>query len=1160
MDDLAALLEALGLQRYRPAFAANDIDAAALRLLSETDFKELGLSLGHRRKLMAALAGPMPTAEAPAQPAAEPPTERRQLTVMFCDLVGSTALTAALDPERMEQLLRGYQDVCAGEIARFDGFVEHFFGDGVLAYFGYPHASEDAAERAAWAGLGVIDAVRRLPAPPGTPLAVRIGIASGLVVTRGRVLRGSVNEHPVVGQTVQLAARLQACAAPGSVVVAAATHRLIDGLFEFEALGARKLKGLTAPEQVWRIAGQRRSATRFEAAGPAPLVGRDQEIGLLLDRWELAQAGEGQVVLLSGEAGIGKSRISKALCEHVASGFHCAVRFQCSPFHGNSALQPAIAYLEHACAIGPDDPAATRLDKLERWAGAMPDAIRAGLPLLAALLGLPTDGRTPAPATAPEQQKERLLGLLAELLTGNGGEPILFLIEDIHWIDPTTRELLDLCIDRAPASCCLLLLTFRPDFQHGWAARAEVTALALNRIGRRQSAELVECVAGGTRLPEEVLEQIVGRTDGVPLFIEELTKAVLESGLLRETPGGYVLAGPLPPLAIPTTLQDSLLARLDRLGSAKELAQVGSVIGREFSAAAVAALSSLDATALGRALQQLVATGLVHQHNRPAGLAYAFKHALVQEAAYSTILLSRRQQLHARCAEALQAVAPGLAEREPEVLARHYTEAGFAERAAGLWLAAGRIATERSANLEAIGHLTKGLAVVAELPAGEARARLELSLQIGLGIPLMACRGYAAPETGAAFQRASDLAEQLGDNVQRSRAFYGLFAYYCQLGENRVAEALAARLLRLATEAGEHDVAAIARRTLGTARYLLGDQAGGRAEIEASLRPHDTASHGPLVHRFGQDQRSAGLATLSMIEWIEGHPDKASRISLTAVEVARASGHANSLGFALVFGACPVAILRGDWELAEELVETLLRHARDHRLGLSHASALAYRGEVLAERGEFAAAIADFRAGLLEFRAVVSGVRLPAHQGAFAQALGRAGQFEEALAVADDAVRAAERREERWCLAELLRIKGDILADCGSAVLAEACLLEAVRVSRCQTMPGWELRACLSLGRLWRGMGRGAEASELVSAVLAPFTEGEATADVASARRQIADQAVERRVRAGPQADAHDEIVSVRRHAMAHRLGDLVPLHSGFDRLAPEAARSGKLC
>lgn len=1110
MDELAHLLETLNLQQYRATFAENDVDLDALRLLSEADLKELGLSLGHRRKLLAAMAAvsdPDGTNTIAVELAAEnPQAERRQLTVMFCDLVGSTALAQALDPERMERLLRDYQDVCAGEIARYDGFVEHFMGDGVLAYFGYPRASEDAAERAVWAGLGVVSAVERLPSPLGTPLAVRIGIASGLVVTRGRVTRGGVNEHPVVGQTVNLAARLQACAKPASVVVAAGTHRLVEGLFEFEELGLHELKGLLLPEQVRRVASKRAAATRFEAThatGSATLVGRDQEVALLLDRWESAKAGDGQVVLLSGEAGIGKSRIGQALCEHIAADHYRTARYQCSPFYGNSVLQPAIAHLERTCAINFDDPTGAKLDKLERWAADVSPEMRAGVPLLAALLGLPIQGRYPPMTLSPEQQKDRLLGHLAELLTGSGREPVLFFVEDAHWIDPTTRELLDLCIDHAPAFQCLILVTFRPDFHHEWNARAEVTSLALNRIGRRQSMELIEFVAGGKRLPPEVLEQILGKTDGVPLFVEELTRSVLESGLLREEEDRYVLVGPLTPLAIPATLQDSLLARLDRLGSAKELAQVGAVIGREFSNEALAGVLATGGGSLEQGLRRLVGSGLVHRRGPAPGETYTFKHTLVQEAAYGTILLSRRQQLHARCAEVLQALSPDLADKEPEVLAHHLTEAGLTEQAVELWSRAGRRAAEQSASLEAIGHLTKGLAVLAHHPADEARDRQELLLQIGLGMPLIACRGYAAPETGEAFRRALELAEHLCDSVQRGHALYGLWAYNCALGENRTAEGLAALLLQLATEAGDQGVALVARRAFGLSSYLLGDQARGRSEIEAALQAYDETIHRPLAHRFGQDQRVAGLAALSTIQWIEGYPDAALKNSRAAVEAARAMGHANSLGYALCYSACQVTILRGEWAEAERLVGMLLNHARDHRLGLWHAHALAYRGEVLAERGEFTAAIADFRLAFLGFKEVVSGLRLPAHQGAFAHALCRAGQLHEALAVAEEAIVQAERREERWCLPELLRIKGEILAARGNIDGAEAVLLEAIEVSRRQAMRGWELRACVNLGTLWCGLGREAESYDLVSTALAFIAEGAETADVSRARQLL---------------------------------------------------------
>jgi class 3 adenylate cyclase/predicted ATPase len=1110
MDELGRLLAQLGMQQHEATFRANDVDLDVLRVLSDADLKELGLSLGHRRKLLAAIAASMvpPPAEtaSPTPPcAAASEAGRRQITVMFCDLVDSTALAAALDPERMELLLRAYQDACFEEITCFGGFVEHTMGDGILAYFGYPRADEDAAERAVRAGLGVVEAVGRVPSPTGSPLAVRIGIASGLVVTGGLIRRAWASEHPVTGETMNLAARLQACAEPNSVAVASGTRRLVGGIFEMEDLGERILKGIPAPLRVWRVLRERPAATRFEATHAtgeaAALVGRDQEVALLLDRWELAKAGEGQIVLLCGEAGIGKSRIGEALRDRIAADRHRCIRYQCSPFHANSALRPAIAHLEQACGIRPDDPAESRLERLDRFARRILGRPETTVPLLAALLAVPLGDRYPPPMLSPEQQKERLLALMAEILTG-GRRPVLLLVEDAHWIDPTTRELLGLCIDRVAVSRCLILVTFRPEFRHEWSGRSEVTALALNRIGRRQSAELVGRVAGRA-LPPEVLEHIVTRTDGVPLFIEELTKTVLESGLLREEGERYGLTGPLPPLAIPTTLQDSLLARLDRLGAAKEVAQVGAVIGREFPYEAAAALSSLQDTAFDGALRQLVAAELVHQHGQPPRATYVFKHALVQEAAYGTILLSRRQQLHARCAEVLQQVFPNLAETRPEVLAHHYTEAGLSERAVALWLAAGQRALERSANLEAIGHLTRGLAVLGGLPPGEDRDRHELLLQNGLGMPLMATSGYAAPETGEAFRRARELAERLDDRAQLIRALYGSWAHKSSLGEHRAARDVAELLLRLATAAGESNMALVAQRALGVSRYLLGDHSGGRAAIEAALRAYDASAHRPLAYRFGQDQRVAGLAALSVVQWIDGQPDQALETSRAAVDYAREVGHANSLGYALAYGGCYVPALRGEWAEVGRLAAALIDHARDHRLGLWLAHGLAYRAEALAERGELAAGIAEFRAALDAFRKAVSGLRVPAHQAAFACALGRAGQLHEALAAAEDALAQAMQREERWCVPELLRIKSEILVARGSVDQAEATLTEALEASRRHGMRGWELRAALSLGALWRAQGREAVAFDLLSGALAPFTEGAATADVSRARQML---------------------------------------------------------
>ena len=848
---------------------------------------------------------------------------------------------------------------------------------------------------------------------------------------------------------------------------------------------------------------KRFAATRFEAvhaSGSVRLIGRDQEVALLLDRWELAKAGDGQVVLLSGEAGVGKSRICQALCERIAGHPHRAIRYQCSPFHTNSALHPAIAHLEHACGIVPGDPAADRFQKLERFVESVPEDTSLNLPLLAVLLNIPVVEPYQPLILSPEQLKERLIEQLASLATGRVKTDALFLVEDAHWMDPTTRELLGLCIDRAASSRCLILVTFRPDFRPEWGGRAEVTALALNRIGRRQSAQLVEAVAAGKTLPADVLEQIVARTDGVPLFVEELTKAVLESGLLREDEDRFVLSRPLPPLAIPATLRDSLLARLDRLGSAKELAQIGSVVGREFGFEIVSALSSLSEAACGEGLRELLASQLVHQRGMAPRPTYIFKHALVQEAAYGTILISRRQQLHAECAHVLEERFPEYPNEKPEVLAHHYTEAGLIERAVDLWLAAGQRAVERSANLEAIGHLTKGLALLQTQPAGQDRDRRELQLQNRLGPPLMACRGYAASETGEAFRRALDLSERLGDRREQFRAAYGFWAYKCSLGENRVAERLATRLLELATKAGDQGLELVARRARGLCRYILGEHSRGHADVEAALRAYNPVDHRRLAYQFGHDQRVASLAMLSMAEWIEGRPDKALRTSTAAVEAAREIEHANSIGYALAYGACTVAVLRGDWQEAESLASTLCDHARDHRLGLWHAHGVAYRAEVLAERDEFAASITEFRRAFAYFKVVASGARVFLHQGAFALALSGAGQSHEALAVADDAFQQARQREEGWCTGELLRVKGEVLLARGEIDAAEAAIAEALEMARRQELHGWTLRAALSLGRIWHGAGRRSAAFRLVSEALAPFTEGAETADLKRSR------------------------------------------------------------
>jgi class 3 adenylate cyclase len=673
-DDVAGWLDQLGLPEYAPMFAAQAVDREVLAELSDQDLKDLGIPLGHRKRLLKAIAALAAEATPPARPESPSPgtAERRQLTVLFCDLVGSTELSAPLDPEDMGALISAYQACCADVVRRWEGHVAKYMGDGVLAYFGYPRAHEDDAERAVRAGLDLVAAVARLPTGADMPLAARVGIATGLVMVGELIGEGAAQEQAVVGETPNLAARLQALAAPGSAVISQATRRLIGGLFELVDLGPLRLKGFVEPLAAFRVAGEGGAEGRFEALHGqrlTPLVGREHELAMLMERWTRAKDGEGQVVLIAGEPGIGKSRLLRALREELSGEPHLALSHFCSPYHSNSALYPIIVQLERAAGFAPDDGPETKLAKLAALLGQATGQLDEALPLLAALLGIPAGERDPPLSLSPQRQKQRSLEILIEQLAGLArARPVLELYEDLHWVDPSTLELLDLLVERVRSLPVLAVLTYRPEFRPPWAGHAHVTALPLNRLGRRQGAALVERITGGKALPGEILAQIVARTDGVPLFVEELTKTVLESGLLTAAGDHYEFSGPLPPLAIPATLHDSLMARLDRLATVKEVAQAGAVIGREFSHDLLAAVSPLAAAELDAALDQLVAAELVFRRGSPPDATYSFKHALVQDAAYQSLLKSKRQQVHALIVQVLEQRFPDVMDTKPELL------------------------------------------------------------------------------------------------------------------------------------------------------------------------------------------------------------------------------------------------------------------------------------------------------------------------------------------------------------------------------------------------------------------------------------------------------------------------------------------------------------
>jgi class 3 adenylate cyclase len=744
--DIGDWLRSLGLEKYQAAFRENEIDEAVLRSLTHETLKELGVTaVGHRLKLLDAIAAlrtdgvtkPASTDEATeiAAPSVIPADrgERRQVTVMFSDLVGSTALSARMDPEDLRDVISAYQKCVAQTVQRFGGYVAKYMGDGVLVYFGYPQAHEDDAERAVRGGLAVIEAVAGISS--AEPLQARIGIGTGVVVVGDLVGSGDAQERGVVGETPNLAARLQAAATPATIVIDTTTHRLLGGLFEYRDLGGIEAKGFANQAQAYEVVRPSMVESRFEALRTAttPLVGRDEELDLLLRRWEQGKRGDGCVVLISGEPGIGKSRIAQTIVERLGGEPHTRLRYFCSPHHQESALYPSIAQLERAAGFRREDTAEERLEKLEAVLAQGTNDLSQVVPLLADLLSVPTGERYPPLDLSPQKRKEKTLQAQVAQLEGLAArQPVLMVWEDVHWSDPTTRESLDLIIDRVPHLRVLMILTFRPEFTPPWTGRPHVTLLTLNRLPPRQGAEMIAYVTGGKALPKEILDQIVDRTDGVPLFIEELTKTIVESGIVTEAGDHYAVAVPMASLTIPTSLHASLLARLDSLAPTREIAQIGAALGRSFSYELISAVAGMPLQKLADALEQLAKAELIFRRGTPPDAEYTFKHALVQDAAYSTLLRNRRQQLHAQIASKLEEQFPEIVATRPALIAQHCAEAGLDAKAVDYWLKAGQQAVARSSLAEAEAQLRKGLKQVSRLPDGSARLERELDLHVAL--------------------------------------------------------------------------------------------------------------------------------------------------------------------------------------------------------------------------------------------------------------------------------------------------------------------------------------------------------------------------------------------------------------------------------------------
>jgi class 3 adenylate cyclase/predicted ATPase len=1059
---------------------------------------------------------------APTQPAQveSPPiesrtqeAERRQLTVMFCDLVGSTSLSGELDPEDLREVVRSYQAACTEVIQRYEGHVAQLLGDGLLVYFGYPSAHEDDAQRSVYTGLSIIKAIEtlnsRLEQDKGIRLAIRIGIHTGLVVV-GEMGGVGRQEQLALGETPNIAARIQGLAEPDMVVISAATHQLIEAYFNCETLGEQVLRGAAERIAVYRVLQESGAQSRLDIAstrGLTPLVGRGQEVGLLLERWNQVKDGQGQVVLLSGEGGIGKTRAVQTLKDHVANEPH--TRWECrgSPYFTNSALYPVIDLFQRMLRFQADDTPEQRLEKLEQELSQYRLPLAESVPLFAPLLSLSmSEDRYPPLTWTPQRQRQKTLeSIVAILLEQAEWQSVLFILEDLHWADPTSLELLDLLIDQAPTASICILLSCRPTFQPPWSSRSYLTQMTLKRLSRNQIERVAEHVAGGKKLPSEVLQQIVEKTDGVPLFVEEMTKAILESGALKDIDGQYELSGPLTSLNIPATLQDSLMARLDRLVTAKAVVQYAAVLGRRFSYELLQVVSQLDEAMLQRELSRLVEAELVYQRGLPPQATYTFKHALIQDTAYQSLLRSTRQRYHRRIAEVLTERFPETVETQPELLAYHFTEAGLREQAVGYWQQAGEKAIQRSANAEAISHLNKGLELLKMLPDTSERTLQELTLQCHFGVALIATKGFAAPEVEHAYARARELCQHVEDAQQVFPVVFGLWGHYHTAADLQTARELAEQLLTLAQHQNDPAFLLQGHRALGDTLNRLGEFVLACQHLEQGIALYDRQQHRSHALLYGQDPGMGCLGFAALVLWMLGYPEQSLRRSDEALSVAQDVAHPFSLAFALNL-AGRLHALRREWRVMQERAETLITLATKQENSFHLTSGMTMRACALTMEHATEEGITHIRQAIAAQRAIGTKGAFP-WLALLVEAYGKVGQMKEGLMELVDALPLMDVTGERWYQAEARRLKGELLLSQSSdnSAEAESCFQQAIAIAQNQSAKSWELRAAISLARLWQSQRKHKKAYDLLAPVYGWFTEGFDTADLQDAKALLDD-------------------------------------------------------
>ena len=1055
-------------------------------------------------------------ATAPAAETHSLDAERRQLTVMFCDLVGSTKLSARLDPEDFREVVCAYQKTAADVVQNFEGHIAQYLGDGLLVYFGYPKAHENDAHRAVHAALGIVEAMgtlnTRLESAHGVELAVRLGIHTGPVVVGEMGARGR-HEQLALGETPNIASRLEHLAAPNTVVISAMTKRLVEAAFVLKQVGSHRLKGVPEPIEIAQVLNPIVTQTDEEEVATGivtTLVGRDEEIGLLLRRWQQSKEGFGQVVLINGEPGIGKSALADVLREQVAKEGYIRATYRCSPYHTNSALYPVTSHLQRLWRWERDDSPAEKLGKMEQTLQTTSLPLKEVVPLFATLFSLPLpEERYPPLGLTPQQEKQQTQdALTAWLLEEAERQPMLVVYEDLHWSDPSTLEIIGLLVEQIPTAPMLAVLIFRPQFVPPWPTRSHMTPITLNRLERPQVEAMITQLAGGKRLPAEVVQHIVGKTDGVPLYVEELTKMLLESDLLQEEEDHYALLGTLSSVAIPVTLQDSLMARLDRLPMVREVAQLGAVLGREFAYEMLRALAAVEEPTLQERLGQLVGAELLYQRGRPPHARYMFKHALIQDAAYASLLKRTRQLYHQQIAQMLEAEFPETVEAEPELVAHHYTEAGLNEQAVGYWHQAGERATQSSAHAEAINHITKGLEVLMTLPDTVERARQELELQITLGPVLMAVKGFGSSDTERAYARSRELCRQLGETSQLFPVLHGLFRFYMVRAEFGATRELAEQLFSLAQRAKDPALLLEAHRVMGLTMFWLGELVPARKHLEQGMALYDPRQHRSHAFVYGQDPRVACQSFSVWPIWVLGYPDQALRNSHEALILAQELTHPFSMGYALNL-VTVVRQLRRELQALQERAEALIALSTEQHFPLWLAYGMILRGWALTLQEEGAEGIGQMRQGLAAQRASGAEVEKPYFFALLADAYGKIGQPDEGLAVLVEALAIVDKTGGCYWEAELHRLKGELmLMQQGPKVSeAEECFRKALDTARRQQAKSFELRTAMGLSRLWQQQRKQAEAHQLLADIYGWFTEGFDTADLQEARALLEELA-----------------------------------------------------